>query len=43
MGRGAAGEELAGAHAAGESLEGCRLMRLDHVRRSENGEKPSKG
>lgn len=32
MGRSAAGEELAGAHAAGQSLEGCRIMRQKRKR-----------
>lgn len=42
MGRSAAGEELAGADAAGESLEGCGFMRQDR-KRGRNGEKPNKG
>lgn len=42
MGRSAAGEELAGAHAAGERLKGCRFMRQDR-KRGRNEEKPNKG
>lgn len=41
MGRGAAGEELAGAHAAGEGLEECGFMRRDRGT-STRKQKPNK-
>lgn len=38
----AAGEEFAGAHTAGKSLEGCGVMK-QYKNRGENEEKPNNG